>query len=170
MNYWTQLSVNYAKQRNYLDELYRVYPIVPNIRREISDGLWAEIENAYQERDNMELVKSLLKTELFPIKDSYVAYLRKDSSAIERNPNTVNRIAGCLFQMGLEKIYEKCTEPKETNRQIGPMFKRWISQGMLGCLVCKSEEEFLSVNSNAVLNVSDYAMKEFAIKYLGYNR
>ena len=170
MNYWTSLSADYAKQRNYLDELYRVYPIVPNIRREMSTGLWEKIERAYHERNNIELVKSLLKTELFPIKDSYIAYLRKDLIAIERNPDTVNRIAGCLIQMGLDKIYEKCTEPKETNRQIGPMFKRWISQGTLGCSICTNAEEFLSLDSNAVLNMSDSAMKAFAKYYLGYNR
>ena len=34
MNYWTKLSVDFAQQRNYLDELYKVYPITPNLRRE----------------------------------------------------------------------------------------------------------------------------------------
>ena len=35
MNYWTKLSVDFAQQRNYLDELYKVYPITPNLRRDI---------------------------------------------------------------------------------------------------------------------------------------
>ncbi len=170
MNYWTELSVNYASQRNYLDELYRIYPIVPNLRREITDGLWSRIENAYNKQDNVELVKSLLKLDLFPIKDSYVAYLRRDPSSINRNPNTVNRIAGNLHQITLEKIYEKCTEPKETNRQIGPMFKRWLSQGSLGCAIYTNATQFLNSKDNGVLNMSDEAMKNFAIKYLGYKR
>lgn len=170
MNYWTELSVIYASQRNYLDELYRVYPIVPNLKREISDGLWTRIEKAYNEQDNVELVKSLLKLDLFPIKDSYVAYLRRDPSSVKRNPNTINRIAGNLHQLTLDKIYEKCTEPKETNRQIGPMFKRWISQGSLGCEIYTNEQQFLNSQDNAVLNISDEAMKNFAINYLGYKR
>lgn len=170
MNYWTKLSVEYASQRNYLDELYKVYPIVPNFRRQLEDGLWDRIENAYNTNDNCELIKSLLKADLFPIKDSYVAYLRRDPTSIDRNPNTINRIAGILHQMDLDKIFERCTEPKETNRQIGPMFKRWIERGTIGCKVFTNETEFLSTDENAVLNMSDGAMKRFAAEYLGYQR
>ncbi|MBR3883844.1 MAG: hypothetical protein IKJ31_03695 [Bacteroidaceae bacterium] len=36
---------------------------------------------------------------------------------IDRNPQTINRICGRVRELGLDKIYEKCTEPKETNRQ-----------------------------------------------------
>lgn len=36
MNKWTEISAEFAQQRNYLDELYKVYPITPNLRREIS--------------------------------------------------------------------------------------------------------------------------------------
>ncbi len=34
--------------------------------------------------------------------------------------------------MGLDKIFEKRTEPKETNRQIGPFFRRWLNKKALG--------------------------------------
>ena len=170
MNYWAQMSADFAAQKNYLDELFKVYPLNPNKRREISEELWSEIQNAYNSQNNVELIKLLLKHKLFPIKDSYVAYLRKDPSAIERNPNIINRIAGNLYQMDLNKIYEKCTEPKETNRQIGPLFKRWISLGTIGCPVFTNVDEFLSCNENAILNMSDEAMKKFAIEYLGYQR
>ncbi|MDR2601978.1 MAG: hypothetical protein LBC53_05950 [Spirochaetaceae bacterium] len=30
------------------------------------------------------------------------------------------------------ELFEKCSEPKETNRQIGPLFKRWLANGGLG--------------------------------------
>ena len=70
------------------------------------------------------LLKVLLKFDLFPIKDSYVAYLKRDKSAIERNPNTIDRLCGRLYEMGLDKIYERCREPKETNRQIGQLLRR----------------------------------------------
>lgn len=69
--------------------------------------------------------------DLFPIKGSYVAYLKRDTSSIDRNPQTINRLCGRLYEMGLNRIYEKCSEPKETNRQIGPMFRRWLSRGTL---------------------------------------
>ena len=29
MNRWTQLSIEFANQRNYLDELFSVYPTIP---------------------------------------------------------------------------------------------------------------------------------------------
>lgn len=170
MNYWTELSIEFANQRNYLDELYRVYPISPNLRREIAAESYEAIETYFSNRNNVELIKELLKLELFPIKDSYVPYLRRDKSAIERNPNTVNRIAGNLYSMGLDVLFDRCSEPKETNRQMGPMFKNWLKSGVLGCRICDNEEDFLSTNDNAIFVDSDSKMKEFAIEHLGYTR
>ena len=129
MNYWTELSVKLANQTNYLDSLFKVYPMSPNIRREIADNKWDSIERAYNLENNELLIEELLSLELFPIKDSYVAYLKRDRSSIKRNPETVSRLAGHLYAMGLDEIFEKCTEPKETNRQIGPLFRRWIDKG-----------------------------------------
>ena len=171
MNIWTKMSIDFANQKNYLDELYKVYPISPNLRRNIDTGLQKNIQIAFDNKDNENLVRSLLELELFPIKDSYVAYLRKDKSSIERNPQTINRIAGTLYEMGYDTVIEKCTEPKETNRQIGPMFKYWLDKGTLGVKVYKNISDFLNdSNENAVLNVSDAEMRNFAVKYLGYNR
>lgn len=170
MNYWTELSIKFANQKNYLDELYKVYPISPNLRREISTQSCRAIEEYFTNRNNVELVKELLKLDLFPIKDSYVPYLRKDKSAIERNPNTVNRIAGNLYAMGLDVIFDRCSEPIETNRQMGPMFKNWLKSGVFGCKICETEEEFLSTNENVIYLCSDNKMKDFAIKHLGYTR
>lgn len=45
--------------------------------------------------------------------------------------------------MGINKIIDKTTAPKETNRQIGPLFKNWIDRGTIGCAVTKDEKEFL---------------------------
>ena len=128
MNYWTQQSIEFAGQKNYLDELFKVYPLNPNLRRELSKTQTEEIYSAYEQRDNIKIVKVLLEAELFPLKDSYVPFLRHDREAMTRNPQTVNRIAGNLYQMGLEAIIEKCTTPKETNRQIGPLFRNWIQK------------------------------------------
>ena len=169
MNYWTQLSVEFANQKNYLDSLFKVYPMSPNLRREISNSKWNQIKEVFELRNNEHLVKLLLTLDLFPIKDSYVAYFKRDSSSINRNPETVNRLAGNLYEMGLDTIFEKCTEPKETNRQIGPLFKRWIGKGTLGVPVYNSVDDFLSLDENAVLNTSDAVMERFAREYLGYN-
>jgi hypothetical protein len=128
MNYWSELSIQLANQRNYLDELYTVYPLAPDVMRNINATHWNNVESAFKKKDNIGLIKKLLKLKLFPLKDSYIAYLRKDKTAIERNPETVNRLCGRLYDMGLEKIWARSTEPKETNRQIGPLFKRWLGK------------------------------------------
>lgn len=169
MNYWTDLSVQFANQRNYLDELFKVYPMSPNIRREIANDKWLRVQSFFDNQENEKLIKELLSLELFPIKDSYVAYLKRDRSSISRNPQTVNRLAGNLYEMGLDTIFEKCTEPKETNRQIGPLFKRWIAKGTLGAPVFTTENEFIAYKGNAILNASDAEMERFAREYLGYN-
>ena len=132
MNYWTELSVEYANQRSYLDDLFQVYPTIPEGIRELNTDRWASIEKAFKKKNNEALIKELLKLDLFSIKDSYIAYLKRDASSIERNPKTINRICGRLYEMGLDKIFEHCSEPKETNRQIGPFFRRWINNKALG--------------------------------------
>ncbi len=84
------------------------------------------------------------------MKDSYVAYLKRDPSAIGRNPKTIARLCGRLYEIGLPKLYERCTEPKETNRQIGPLFRRWLNSGALGVMPVSSAE-MLATTGNAVL-------------------
>lgn len=167
MNRWTDLSIQLANQRNYLDELFRVYPTIPGGIRQIDEGLWGRVETAFHRQENLPLVRALLALELFPIKDSYVAYLRRDPSSIERNPETINRIAGRLYEMGLPSIHETCSQPKETNRQIGPMFKEWIRKGSLGVPFLKLDR-FQECCGNAVLDASDQEMMHFARDVLNY--
>jgi len=169
MNYWTKLSIEYAEQKSYLDDLFQVYPTIPEGIRNIDDDKWKSIEEAFSHKDNEKLVNELLKMDLFPIKDSYIAYLKRDKSAVERNPKTINRIAGRLYDMGLGKIYEKCSEPKETNRQIGPMFKQWLKKKSLGIMPV-SPEKFILTNKDAILDGTDSEMMDFAKKELNYNR
>lgn len=168
MNYWTKLSIDFANQRNYLDKLFEVYPTIPEDIRDIDNNIWNYVEASYKAKDNLNLVKYLLDLPLFPIKDSYVAYLKRDSSAISRNPETINRLAGRLYQMGLNKIFEKCTEPKETNRQIGPLFKRWLAKGTLGVPLLP-QSEFNKTKNNAILDAGDAELKKYACDSLNYN-
>lgn len=167
MNHWTQLSIEFANQRNYLDRLFGVYPTIPEGIRDIDETLWNQVEQSFNERNNIDLLKVLLRLDLFPIKDSYVAYLKRDGNSIARNPNTADRLCGRLYEMGLSKIFEKCSEPKETNRQIGPLFRRWLNRGVLG-VIPTPLAEFLSTNDNAVLDAGDAQMKEFAKEHLNY--
>ncbi|HRQ75338.1 MAG TPA: hypothetical protein PK098_05400 [Phycisphaerales bacterium] len=167
MNPWTKLSIEFANQRNYLDELFRVYPMAPDNVRELDEKKWAAVETAFKRQSNTELVSALLKLKLFPIKDSYVAYLKRDLGAIERNPATVDRLAGRLFEMGLDAIWTRCSEPKETNRQIGPLFARWLQKGSLGVPLL-SVDQFRSTNTNAVLWGNDAQLMSYAREHLDY--
>jgi hypothetical protein len=169
MNYFTQLSIDYASQKSYLDDLFQVYPTIPEGIREIDKSLFSKVEHSFHNQDNIELISTLIKLDLFPIKDSYIAYLKRDKNSILRNPKTVNRISGRLYEMGLDKIFEKCSEPKETNRQIGPMFKRWINSKSLG-LTPVRPGEFFNGTGDAILDASDKEMMDIAKEKFGYNR
>lgn len=169
MNYWLKLSIEYANQRSYLDDLFQVYPTIPEGIRQVDDALWEDIQRAYEARNNRDLVKGLLKLNLFPLKDSYVAYLKRDPSALERNPRTVSRICGRLYEIGLDELYKRCSEPKETNRQIGPLFRRWIQSKALG-IEPVTLEEFTANSNDAILDGSDAQLLAFARNELNYTR
>lgn len=168
MNPWTAMSIEFANQRNYLDELFRVYPCIPEGMRDLDTAQWKLIEQAFRRKDKPALLGRFLELELFPIKDSYVAYLKRDPSAIERNPNTIDRLCGRLFELGLDEVYARCSEPKETNRQIGPLFKRWMHSGALGAPLL-AEQQFLRGKGNAILEGTDAQLKDFASQHLNYD-
>lgn len=170
MNIWTQKSIELANQMNYLDLLFKIYPMSVNLKRELKDKDVKDIERYFNNKDSKNLLKVLLSQEVFPIKDSYVAYLKRDKNSIDRNPNTVSRLTGQLYEMGLKEIFDKTTLPKETNRQIGPLFRNWINSGALGCKITKSEEEFFKSKENIVFNGTDANMKKIANTVLGYER
>ncbi len=167
MNPWIKLSLDYASQKSYLDDLFHVYPTIPDGIRDLDKALWKEVETSFRKKDNNGLLKSLLKLNLFPIKDSYVAYLKRDKASLERNPATVARLSGRLYEMGLDAIFSRCSEPKETNRQIGPLFRRWLYKKSLGIEPVKSGQ-FLSSKNNAILDAGDAETMAFAKKHFNY--
>lgn len=169
MNFWTERSIEFANQSNYLDELFRIYPMNPEISRTLDAALWHKVEAEFHARANKNLIGALLDLELFPVKDSYVAYLRRDRSAIERNPKTVDRLCGRLYELGLEEIRKRCETPKETNRQIGPMFRRWLQTGACGIPLVPAED-FQSFHGDAILDGSDAEMGKWCSDFLGYTR
>ncbi|MDP4119050.1 MAG: restriction endonuclease [Bacillota bacterium] len=168
MNIWTKRSIELANQRDYLDQLFKVYPMSNNLSRELPENVVAEIRNSFDSKENEPLIRLLLQQELFPVKDSYVAYLKRDNTSISRNPQTVNRLAGAIYSMGFEDTIKQMTLPKETNRQIGPLFKNWIKSRALGVNITSDVKYFLSTTDNIVFDASDAAMEVFARSYLGY--
>lgn len=167
MNTFLEQSLTFAQQRNYLDELYKVYPTIHNGIRDIDKNIWINIEKAYDEKNNSALIENLLDLELFPLKDSYVAFLKRDRNAIQRNPNTIKRLCTDILSMQKTELFEKCSEPKETNRQIGPMFNNWVLNNNMGFAVL-DYNDFVNTTDNAILNATDSIKKNFAKNNLGY--
>lgn len=178
MNIWTQRSIELANQKDYLDQLFKVYPLSANEKRELSDDVIEKLKILLQKRDSKALINLLLdqvqgkddERHPFPIKYSYVSYLKNDRSAIERNPKTVERIASYLYEMGLDVILKKTSAPKETNRQMGALFKNYIDQTTLGLKVTKNAISFLDSEDSIIYNCSDSQEKKFAADYFGYDR
>ena len=142
MNRWIAKSIALANEADYLDRLYAIYPMSVNSQRTLNPADQAAITACFQKRDDLGLLQTLLRQEVFPLKDSYVAYFKRNKTAIQRNPRTVARLTRLLYEMGLEEIFARITAPKETNRQMGPAFKRWLDQGSLGCAITKNPAVF----------------------------
>jgi len=165
MNPWIKKSIELANNPKYLDKLYAVYPMDVGGTRKIPKSILERIEEAVKRKDKQELVKILLKElELSPIKDSYIAFLRRYPSAIDTNPKTVERLGNRLLEMGYKEIVQASTQPKETNRQIGPLFRRWLPS--IGYPVLE-KEEFLEHRETAFLEGSDRYLMEFSNRILG---
>lgn len=131
MNNWAQNSFSLYNSPNYLDMLHEIYPMLDNDTRELSSSIKKQLETYYTEKNNEGLFKLLLEQEKFPVKDSYKAYFGRVKKSeldiiIKNNPKTINRICNRIYKDGYEKMIERITEPKETNRQIGPMFTNWL--------------------------------------------
>ena len=48
VNHWTKLSIEFANQRNYLDELFKIYPTIPEGISDINKITWTSIERVYR--------------------------------------------------------------------------------------------------------------------------
>ena len=46
MNPWTTLSIEYANQKSYLDDLFQVYPTISDGIREIDEAIWDKVKSA----------------------------------------------------------------------------------------------------------------------------
>jgi len=71
--------------------------------------------------------------------------------------------------MGIEEIKVRCEEPKETNRQIGPLFSNFLTNTDFG-IKKLSLEQFEATTEDALLMGSDNVQKKYAAEKLGYKR
>jgi len=168
MNIFLKQSLDYAQQRSYLDDLFTVYPTINNRIRNINTKKWDDVEMAYEQKDKEALIMALLKMPLFPLKDSFVAFLKEDKSAIKRNPKTVERLALDILKMSRKELHDKCSKPKESNRQQGPAFMRFLKNEDFG-IEKMSLEKFSQTEKDAILIANNSEMLRFANEHLFYN-
>ena len=124
MNEWSRRTLHLVNDQDYLDRLQQIYPHEEG-ERDISQSVLDSIRQSFEERDDITLLNKLLNLDKFPYKDSYVAFLRTDRTAIERNPQTVHRICDRLYAMGIDNVIEGVTQPKEANTRRGSQFRTW---------------------------------------------
>ena len=124
MNEWARRTLALVNNQAYLDRLQQVYPHEEG-ERDVAPDILNSIRESFEERDDTAILDKLLNLDKFPYKDSYIAFLRTDRSAIERNPQTVQRICDRLYAMGIDNVIEGVTQPKEANTRRGNQFRSW---------------------------------------------
>lgn len=170
MNPWVARSIELANEHDYLDRLSEVYPVSRNPPRQIDQAMWNRVVDAVTADNDNKLLNALLDLDLFPIKHPFVAYMKRDRGSVTRNPIIVQQIASELREYGTEQLWRMCSAPKETNRQIGPMFGRWVeSTALRGALRCKSIDEFRNGHGNRYLIGSDALKKECVRQEFGHS-
>jgi len=124
MNEWAKRTLQLVMEQDYLDKLQKVYPHEEG-ERDVAQSTLDSIRQSFEKRNEKVLLNQLLSLEKFPYKDSYIGFLRKDRTAIERNPETVKRICDRLYAMGIEGIISGITQSKEANTRRGNQFSDW---------------------------------------------
>ncbi len=167
MNKWIKDSVDLANADGYLDKLQAIYPVTLTEERKLSQRAKEELKKIFDEQNNEQLIWKLLEFDKFPIKDPYVAFLRRKRGAfIKKNPETVRRIAEQIYSIGFEAMVKGIIEPKEFNRQIGVLFGKWIPT--IGVPIL-GEREFETYEGVCFLAGSDASLKRYAESKLGYD-
>jgi hypothetical protein len=166
VNKWTEKSIEIANAPGYLDSLLQVYNMDSNPPRPLPEEIIPQLKDAYEKRQSRRLIQLLLdNAEVFPVKDSYIGFLKAKSAAIDENPKTLKRIAQRLYDFeSFDDMRREAERPIETNRQLGNRFKDWLYR--LDYPVVKKEEFMESTDGIKILKGGDKTLKEFAKKYL----
>jgi hypothetical protein len=161
MNEWIRKSIKIANSKRYLDKLSKIYEMKINPERPLPKNIIPELKKAFESKNAKKLIKLLIDhAAVFPVKDSYIGFLRANPQAMKENPKTTQRIAKRLYSLGFERMMQEASRPKETNRQLGNAFKRWVPK--LGHELV-NEEDFLAIDNRAlILKGSDKLLAKFA--------
>jgi len=84
MNYWLERSIEYALSGITWTTFSRC-PTIPEGLREIDEASWAEVEAAFEDRDNQRLIRSLLRDGVLYIKGRSKMYRQITTTLSEQN-------------------------------------------------------------------------------------
>lgn len=158
MNKWVEKSIKLANSEGYFDKLLDVYPIDIGGIRQIPKDIKEKVREAFEKKDKLLLVKTLLVLPRFPIDDPYIASLRRHPSLFDKNPKTVKRIGERLLSIKLDTIFKLATQPKSPSRQLGQSFHNWLKKIKYPFL---EKEKFKNYKGIAFLEGSDEILKQF---------
>jgi hypothetical protein len=167
VNEWIKKSIDLTNGPGYLDALSKAYPVNKNPERQISKEIETKLKKLFDNREKNELIKELLSMEKFPIKNPYVAHLGADKEAIKKNPGIVDNICETLFDIGFEKMMEGIKEPKENNRQMGPLFQKYSEK--IGFQFMEENEFRINETGIVILKGTDSSLAKFAGDELEYD-
>ena len=142
-----------------------IYVMNVNPNRPLSLDCEKKIRSAFDSRDTKELIHLLIQNEVFPVRDSYVGFLRIRHEAIDQNPITIERIGKRLYTLGYDALIREATRPKETNRQLGNSFKKWLPD--LGYPVLNQKDFDAATTGTVILSGGDKQLANYAIDNLG---
>jgi hypothetical protein len=167
MNEWIRKSIKIANSPGYLDRLSKVYPMPVNPRRPLPKSVVPEVRRAYENHNHRRLLELFIEHgEIFPVKDSYVGFLKQEPRALRQNPKTVKRIAERLYAMDdFDVLMYEASRPKETNRMLGHAFRNWLPY--LGYNMVDEKAMLQSKKGILILDRGDEKLKHFAKNYLG---
>lgn len=161
MNGWIEKSIELANSPGYLDNLSNIYEMQVNPERPLPPKIVPEVKVAYEAKDSKKLINLLIRhAAVFPVKDSYIGFLRAKPRAIDENPVTVERIANRLYSLGFDLMVKEASRSKETNRQLGQSFKTWVPR--MGYPLVDVKTILESKNKTLVLDGSDKLLGAFA--------
>lgn len=181
MNEWTKKSIDLANLPGYMDAIVKVYPFKLGDRRPVDNKIKKELKKLYSDGKNVELLLKLLELKKFPIDHPYVGFFKAEhrnsrKKLLEKNPAALNKIIDVLRSQnrdnktGFDGMIIGSEEPIAMNRQIGPLFGKYVEN------LCQQheysylqEDEFReSTEGISVLNAGDKKAKEFAKENLDY--
>lgn len=168
MNNWTEKSFALAKEKGYLDRIFKIYPIEQSDSENIvEEDLKKEIKNLLDTHKPKELIKLLLTFKRFPFDEPYIGFLRHHKESLDKNPLTIKRIFERLQKINFQGIVDGINRPKSASRKMGNSFTSWLYKNFK----VLDEAQFVDSNTGiVVLHGGDRKLANFAKKYLKYDR